>query len=104
MQSLPLTIERQQSEWKTIQAMARNNNFQEKLITNLKTQMQQKLHQKQDKDENKKMGNLYTSQSTNYKNHQSLQTYQHNYCIQKHKHNAALYKTKDTPQKNRNIT
>jgi len=42
MQSLPLTTERQQSEWKTIQAMARNNNFPEKLITNLKTQMQQK--------------------------------------------------------------
>ena len=54
MQSLPLTIERQQSEWKTIQTMARNNNFPEKLITNLKTQMQQKIHQKQDKDENKK--------------------------------------------------
>jgi hypothetical protein len=34
--------------------MARNNNFPEKLITNLKTQMQQKIHQKQDKDENKK--------------------------------------------------
>jgi hypothetical protein len=42
MKSLPLTIERQQSEWKTIQAMARNNNFPEKLITNLKIQMQQK--------------------------------------------------------------
>jgi len=54
MQSVPLTIERQQSEWKTIQAMAQNNNFPEKLITNLKTQMQQKIHQKQDKDENKK--------------------------------------------------
>jgi hypothetical protein len=34
--------------------MARNNSFPEKLITNLKTQMQQKIHQKQDKDENKK--------------------------------------------------
>jgi hypothetical protein len=54
MQSPPLTIERQQSEWKTIQAMARNNNFPGKLKTNLKTQKQQKTHQKQDKDENKK--------------------------------------------------
>jgi len=37
MQSLPLTIEKQQSEWKTVQAMARNNNLSEKLITSLKT-------------------------------------------------------------------
>jgi hypothetical protein len=42
MQSLPLTIERQQTERKTIQAMAQNNNFPEKPITNLKIQMQQK--------------------------------------------------------------
>jgi len=48
MQSLPLTIERQQSEWKTIQGMAWNSSFLEKLITNLKTQMQRKIHQKQD--------------------------------------------------------
>jgi len=34
--------------------MEQNNNFPEKLITNLKIQMQQKIHQKQDKDENKK--------------------------------------------------
>ena len=34
--------------------MARNNNFPEKHITNMKKQMQQKFHQKQDKDENKK--------------------------------------------------
>jgi glycine cleavage system regulatory protein len=35
--------------------MAQNNNFPENLITNLKIQMeQQKVHQTQDKDENKK--------------------------------------------------
>jgi hypothetical protein len=35
--------------------MAQNNNFPENLITNLKVQMkQQKLHQTQDKDKNKK--------------------------------------------------
>ena len=54
MQSLPLAIERQQTEWKTIEIMAQNNNFPEKLITKLKIQMQQKIHQKQHKDESKK--------------------------------------------------
>ena len=34
--------------------MGRNNNFPDKIITNLKTQMQQKIHQKQEKNENKK--------------------------------------------------
>jgi hypothetical protein len=53
MQSLPLTTERQQTEWNTIQTMAQNN-FPEKFIKNLKVHMQQKVHQKQDKDENKK--------------------------------------------------
>ena len=33
----------------SLQAMARNNNFPEKLITNLQIEMQQKIHQKQDK-------------------------------------------------------
>jgi hypothetical protein len=55
MQSLPLTIERQQTEWNTIKTMAQNNNFPEKFITNVKVQTkQQKVHQTQDKDENKK--------------------------------------------------
>jgi hypothetical protein len=42
MLSLPLTIERQQTEWETIVTIARNSNFLTKLITNLKTQMQHK--------------------------------------------------------------
>jgi hypothetical protein len=55
MQSLPLTIERQQTEWNTIKTMAQNNSFPEHFITNLKVQIkQQKVHQTQDKDENKK--------------------------------------------------
>jgi hypothetical protein len=55
MQSLSLTIERQQTEWNTIKTMAQNNNFPGNLITNLEVQMkQQKVHQSQNKDENKK--------------------------------------------------
>jgi len=54
MYSLPLTMERQQTEWKTMQAIAQNNNFPRKLTTNLKIQKQhKKIHQKRDKDENK---------------------------------------------------
>jgi len=45
MQSLPLTIEKQQTEWNTIKTMAQNNNFPENLITYLKVQMkQQNVH------------------------------------------------------------
>ena len=54
MHSLPLTIERRQTECKTIQSIARSNHFSEKLITNLKVQMQhQKIHLKQEKDKKK---------------------------------------------------
>jgi hypothetical protein len=49
---LPLTIERKQSEWKTIQAMGRNNHFSEIVITNLKIHMQ-KIHLEEEKDESK---------------------------------------------------
>ena len=94
MQSVPLTIERQQSEWKTIQAMAQNNNFPEKLITNLKTQMQQKIHENRIKMKTKNGQPLHIVHKLEI--HQSLQTYQHKYCIQTHKHKTALYKTKDT--------
>jgi hypothetical protein len=65
MQSLPPTIERQQTEWKTVQTMAQNNNLPEKFIKNQKVKMQQKAHQTEDKDENKKMGNLHILQSKN---------------------------------------
>jgi len=97
--TLPLTIERQQTEWKTVQGMAQNNNFPGKLITNLKIQMQQKIHQKQDKDKNKKWATFTYHSPQIGKIHQSLQTHQHKYCIQKHKHNTALHKTQDVQQK-----
>jgi hypothetical protein len=55
LQSLPLTIERQQTEWNTIKNMAQNKNFPQHFITNLNVQMKQhKVHQTEDKDENKK--------------------------------------------------
>jgi len=41
MQSLPLVIERQQTEWNTIKSMAHNNNFPEHFITNQKVRMKQ---------------------------------------------------------------
>jgi hypothetical protein len=54
MHSLPLTLERQQAERKTIQPIAQSNNFPEKLITNLRAQMQhKKTYQIQDKEKNK---------------------------------------------------
>jgi len=38
MQSLPLTTERQKTEWKTIKTIANSNNFPDKVITQLKSQ------------------------------------------------------------------
>ena len=40
MQSLPLTTERQQTEWKTIKSVAQSFNFLDKIITKLKAQTQ----------------------------------------------------------------
>jgi hypothetical protein len=58
MQSLPLTTERQQTEWKTIKSVVQSNNFPDKIITKLKAQTQ-KTHQKPDRRKQKqKMGNL----------------------------------------------
>jgi hypothetical protein len=55
MQSLPLTIERQQTEWNTIKTIAQNNSFPEHFVTDLKVQMKQlNVNQTQDKEENKK--------------------------------------------------
>ena len=42
MQSLTLTTERQQAEWKTIKSIAKSNKFPDKIITNLKVKLQQK--------------------------------------------------------------
>jgi len=70
MQSLPLTTERQQTEWNTIKTMAQNNNLPEHFKTNLEVQMkQQKVHQTQGKEKEKKKknppGNLHILQSKN---------------------------------------
>jgi len=51
LQSLPLTTERQ-AEWMTIKSIAKSNNFPDKIITNLKVKLQQKIHQIPDKEEN----------------------------------------------------
>jgi hypothetical protein len=49
--SLPLTEERQANEWQNIQTTA-HNNFPNKLVTNLKYQIQHNtIHQKQDNEE-----------------------------------------------------
>jgi hypothetical protein len=62
MQSLPLTTERQQTEWKTIKSITQSNNFPDKIITKRKAQLQQKSTK-----------NL-TKKKTETKNGQSLRT------------------------------
>jgi hypothetical protein len=76
--------------------MAQNNNFPENLITNLKVQIkQQKLHQTQDKDKNKKQA-TFTYYSPKIRNLINLFEYTNiNIAFKKHKHNTAIYKTKD---------
>ena len=54
MLSLPLTEERRQAEWETIQTKAQNNNFLNSHIARLKTQIQHKAHTRTTKDENKR--------------------------------------------------
>jgi len=63
MPSLPLTEERRQTEWKTIQAIAQNNNFLNTHIARLKTQMQHKAHTRTTKDENNKKWPTFTYHS-----------------------------------------
>ena len=55
---------------------------------------QQKVHQPQDKDENKKGQPSHTTVQK-LETHETLQTYKPKHCIQKHEHNTAIYKTKD---------
>jgi hypothetical protein len=50
---LPLTKERRTYEWKTIQTIARNNNFPNKLITKLKQQIQHNTTRQKTKQEGK---------------------------------------------------
>jgi hypothetical protein len=53
MQSLPLTTDRQKTEWKTIKIIAQSNNFSDKVITQLKSQTQQKTPKTRDNETNK---------------------------------------------------
>ena len=53
MLSIPLTEERLQTEWETIQTMAQNSIFPNTHIARLKTQIQHEAHIKTGKDENK---------------------------------------------------
>jgi hypothetical protein len=62
MLSLPLTEERRQTEWETIQTITQNNNFPTKFIARLKIKMDHKTHVRAAKDENKKWA-LFTYHS-----------------------------------------
>jgi len=72
---------------KTIQNIARNNNFPNKLITNLKQQIQRNTtHQKSDRKENinnTELGHIYILQPQNEENNQPLQTNGYQESIQK---------------------
>jgi hypothetical protein len=52
MQALPLTTERQKTEWETIKTIAKSNNFPDKIITQLKSRTQQKTHKTRDSETN----------------------------------------------------
>jgi len=54
MLSLPITEERRQTEWETIQTIAQNNSFPNAYIARLKTKIQHKSHIRTTKNENKK--------------------------------------------------
>jgi len=54
MLSLPLTEERRQTEWETIQTIAQNNNFPNTNIARLKAEIQHKAHTRTTKDEHRK--------------------------------------------------
>ena len=75
--------------------MAQNNNFPEHFITNLKVQMkQQKVHQTQDKDENKKRA-TFTYYSPKIGKLTNLFKHTNINIALKNKHHTAIYKTKD---------
>jgi len=60
MQSLPLTTERQKTEWKTIKTIAKSKNFPDKVITQLKSQTQQKTHKTRDNETNTNKNKKWT--------------------------------------------
>ena len=62
MTSLPLTADREETEWQKIVTIAKNNNFPAHLITRLKRHTQQKNSHRQSRQQNQKMGHLHIPQ------------------------------------------
>ena len=52
MQTLPLTAARRETEWRTIKTIARSNNFPDRVISQLKSQTQQKAHKTENYESN----------------------------------------------------
>jgi hypothetical protein len=92
MLELPLTKEKRTHEWNIIQNMARNNNFPNRLITNLKQQIERNKKQQQPgkkENTNKKWAtftyyNSTVRKITNFSNTQILE-YPSKTTIQYHK-------------------
>ena len=62
MTSLPLTTDREKTEWQKILTIAKNNNFLVQLITRLKRHTQQKNAHRQFRKQNQEMGHLHVPQ------------------------------------------
>jgi len=60
MHSLPLNQEDKQKEWKTIQIIAKNNNFPKYMIQKLNWKTQQKATHTQPKDKTRKIWTTFT--------------------------------------------
>ena len=60
MHDLPLSQEGKQKEWKTIQTIAKNNNFPKHMIKKLNWKIQQKATHKQTKDKTRKIWTTFT--------------------------------------------
>ena len=52
MQTLPLTATRRETEWRTIKTIAKSNNFPDRVISQLKSQTQQKTHKTENYETN----------------------------------------------------
>ena len=63
MHALPLSQEGKQKEWKTIQTIAKNNNFPKHMIQKLNWKIQQKATHTQPKDKTRKIWTTFTYHS-----------------------------------------
>jgi hypothetical protein len=78
MHSRPLIPKGKQTEWTLIHLIAQNNNFQQKLIQNLKLQIQHnktKRDQTNGKKQKQKMHNIQILQPKNKENHRPIQAH-----------------------------